>query len=189
MKPSMPRGSLNPRHTFQSFVRRPKNDFAYAAARAVAELPGKAYNPVFLYGKPRVGKTHLLHAIGHHLISRNRRAKVALRTMEHFIEEYIEAIGDSRIEAFRKGYEQFDLLVLDDVEFLAGKERLQEEMFHTFLRLVESHKQIAMACNCPSAPHLPPDFSALELRLASRFEGRLTADLQPVHSAKMRANC
>jgi chromosomal replication initiator protein len=166
--------SLNAKNTFESFVVGNNNNFAHAAAVAVAQAPGKSYNPLFLYGGVGLGKTHLLHAIGHHVASRKKGARVAYVSSEKFTNEYIDAIQNSRIVNFRKRYRQTDVLLIDDIQFLAGKERIQEEFFHTFNALHESHKQIVLTCDRPAS-----EIQNLEQRLVSRFEWGLVTDLQP----------
>ena len=133
---------FNPKNTFDSFVVGNNNNFAYAAALAVAQAPGKSYNPLFLYGGVGLGKTHLLHAIGQHVSGTKKGARVAYVSSEKFTNEYIDGIQNNQLAKFRKKYRQTDVLLIDDIQFLAGKERIQEEFFHTFNALHESHKQI-----------------------------------------------
>ena len=166
--------NFNPKNTFDSFVVGNNNNFAHAAAVAVAQSPGKSYNPLFLYGGVGLGKTHLLHAIGHHVASKKKGARVAYVSSEKFTNEYIDAIQNSRIVNFRKRYRQTDVLLIDDIQFLAGKERIQEEFFHTFNALHEGHKQIVLTCDRPAS-----EIQNLEQRLVSRFEWGLVTDLQP----------
>lgn len=166
--------TFNPKSTFESFVVGNNNNFAHAAAVAVAQSPGKSYNPLFLYGGVGLGKTHLLHAIGHHVATRKKGARVAYVSSEKFTNEYIDAIQNSRIVNFRKRYRQTDVLLIDDIQFLAGKERIQEEFFHTFNALHEGHKQIVLTCDRPAS-----EIQNLEQRLVSRFEWGLVTDLQP----------
>lgn len=165
---------FNPKNTFETFVVGANNNFAFAAAKAVAEAPGKSYNPLFLYGGVGLGKTHLLHAIGQHVTSTKKAARVAYVSSEKFTNEYIDAIQNNKLVAFRKKHRQTDVLLIDDIQFLAGKERIQEEFFHTFNALHESHKQIVLTCDRP-----PSEIQGLENRLVSRFEWGLVTDLQP----------
>ncbi len=165
---------FNPRNTFETFVVGNNNSFAHAAAMAVAQQPGKAYNPLFLYGGTGLGKTHLLHAIGQHVASSKKAAKVSYVSSEKFTNEYIAAIQDNQLVKFRKKYRQTDVLLIDDIQFLAGKERIQEEFFHTFNALHEAHKQLVLTCDRPAS-----EIQNLEHRLVSRFEWGLVTDLQP----------
>jgi len=165
---------FNPKYTFDTFVVGSTNSFSHAAAMAVAQSPGKSYNPLFLYAGVGLGKTHLLHAIGQHVLSQKKGARVAFLSSEKFTNEYIDAIQNSQLVKFRKKYRQTDLLLIDDVQFLAGKERIQEEFFHTFNTLHESHKQIVLTCDRP-----PAEMQNLEQRLMSRLEWGLVTDLQP----------
>jgi chromosomal replication initiator protein len=165
---------FNPRYTFESFVVGNNNNFSHAAALAVAQAPGKSYNPLFLYGGVGLGKTHLLHAIGQHVGAHRKSAKVAYLSSEKFTNEYIDAIQNNQIAKFRKKYRQTDVLLIDDIQFLAGKERIQEEFFHTFNALHEAHKQIVLTCDRPAS-----EIQNLEQRLVSRFEWGLVTDLQP----------
>jgi chromosomal replication initiator protein len=166
--------SFNPKNTFETFVVGNNNNFAYAAALAVAQAPGKSYNPLFLYGGVGLGKTHLLHAIGQHVAANKKGARVAYLSSEKFTNEYIDAIQNNKLAAFRKKHRQMDVLLIDDIQFLAGKERIQEEFFHTFNALHESHKQIVLTCDRPAS-----EIQNLEHRLVSRFEWGLVTDLQP----------
>ena len=150
------------------------NNFAFAAAKAVAEAPGKSYNPLFLYGGVGLGKTHLLHAIGQHVGANKKGARVAYLSSEKFTNEYIDGIQNNQLAKFRKKYRQTDVLLIDDIQFLAGKERIQEEFFHTFNALHEAHKQIVLTCDRPAS-----EIQGLEHRLVSRFEWGLVTDLQP----------
>jgi chromosomal replication initiator protein len=165
---------FNPRNTFETFVVGNNNNFAHAAALAVAQSPGKAYNPLFLYGGVGLGKTHLLHAIGQYVVSHRRAARVAYVTSEKFTNEYIDAIQNNQLVRFRKKYRQTDVLLIDDIQFLAGKERIQEEFFHTFNALHDNRKQIVLTCDRPAS-----EIQNLEQRLVSRFEWGLVTDLQP----------
>jgi chromosomal replication initiator protein len=164
---------FNPKNTFETFVVGNNNDFAFATAKAVAEAPGKAFNPLFLYGGVGLGKTHLLQAIGQHVSSSRKSARVAYVSSEKFTNEYIEAIQNNKLVAFRKKYRQSEVLLIDDIQFLAGKERIQEEFFHTFNALHEAHKQIVLTCDRPAS-----EIQGLEQRLVSRFEWGQTADVQ-----------
>jgi chromosomal replication initiator protein len=165
---------FNPKNTFDSFVVGNNNNFAYAAALAVAQAPGKSYNPLFLYGGVGLGKTHLLHAIGHYVAGHKKSARIAYLTSEKFTNEYIDGIQNNQLAKFRKKYRQTDVLLIDDIQFLAGKERIQEEFFHTFNALHEAHKQIVLTCDRPAS-----EIQNLEQRLVSRFEWGLVTDLQP----------
>ena len=165
---------FNPKNTFESFVVGNNNNFAYAAALAVAQVPGKSYNPLFLYGGVGLGKTHLLHAIGQHVVSNKMGARVAYVSSEKFTNEYIDGIQNNQLVKFRKKYRQTDVLLIDDIQFLAGKERIQEEFFHTFNALHEARKQIVLTCDRPAS-----EIQGLEHRLVSRFEWGLVTDLQP----------
>jgi chromosomal replication initiator protein len=165
---------FNPKNTFETFVVGNNNNFAYAAALAVAQAPGKSYNPLFLYGGVGLGKTHLLHAIGQHVSGNKKNARVAYVSSEKFTNEYIDAIQNNQLVKFRKKYRQTDVLLIDDIQFLAGKERIQEEFFHTFNALHEAHKQIVLTCDRPAS-----EIQNLEHRLVSRFEWGLVTDLQP----------
>ncbi len=165
---------FNPKNTFDTFVVGANNNFSYAAAKAVAEAPGKSYNPLFLYGGVGLGKTHLLHAIGQHVAATRKGARVAYVSSEKFTNEYIDGIQNNQLAKFRKRYRQTDVLLIDDIQFLAGKERIQEEFFHTFNALHEAHKQIVLTCDRPAS-----EIQGLESRLVSRFEWGLVTDLQP----------
>ncbi|HEY5912257.1 MAG TPA: chromosomal replication initiator protein DnaA [Verrucomicrobiae bacterium] len=165
---------FNPKNTFDTFVVGNNNNFAYAAALAVAQSPGKSYNPLFLYGGVGLGKTHLLHAIGQYVVAHKRTARVAYLSSEKFTNEYIDGLQNNLLARFRKKYRQTDVLLIDDIQFLAGKERIQEEFFHTFNALHEAHKQIVLTCDRPAS-----EIQNLEHRLVSRFEWGLVTDLQP----------
>jgi chromosomal replication initiator protein len=166
--------AFNPKNTFDSFVVGNNNNFAYAATLAVAQSPGKAYNPLFLYGGVGLGKTHLLHAVGQHVVANKKGAKVAYVSSEKFTNEFIDGLQNNQLAKFRKKYRQTDVLLIDDIQFLSGKERIQEEFFHTFNALHEAHKQIVLTCDRPAN-----EIQGLEHRLVSRFEWGLVTDLQP----------
>jgi len=167
---------LNPRYTFDSFVIGNSNRFAHAACLAVAQSPAKAYNPLFIYGKVGLGKTHLIHAIGNYIMLNRGKTKINVLyiSSEKFTNELINSIRDDRTVAFRNKYRSVDVLLIDDIQFLTGKERTQEEFFHTFNTLHVSNKQIVITSDRP-----PKDITTLEERLISRFEWGLTTDIQP----------
>jgi chromosomal replication initiator protein len=166
-------GTLNPRNTFENFVVGSNNQMAHAAALAVAQAPAQAYNPLFLYGDTGLGKTHLMHAIGHAILRNNPDARVAYLSTEKFTNEFIQALQENNLTKFRQRYRHVDVLLIDDVQFLAGKERIQEEFFHTFNDLFESGKQIVL-----SSDRRASEIQKLEARLVSRFEWGLPADIQ-----------
>jgi chromosomal replication initiator protein len=165
---------LNPRYTFETFVVGPNSNFAHAAASAVAQSPAKAYNPLFLYGCVGLGKTHLMQAIGHAASGNAKGSKICYITCEQFTNDFIQAIQNSTLIKFRKKYRQVDVLLVDDIQFLGGKERMQEEFFHTFNTLFDAHKQIVMSSDRPAG-----EIANLETRLVSRFEWGLVTELQP----------
>jgi chromosomal replication initiator protein len=166
--------NLNPKYTFDTFVCGASNQFAHAAAQAVANNPAATYNPLFIYGGVGLGKTHLLTAIGNHVYQNNKNARVCYYSSEKFMNELINCLRYSKMDSFRNKFRSMDVLLIDDVQFIAGKERTQEEFFHTFNSLHESHKQIVV-----TSDKFPKDMPGLEQRLRSRFEWGLIADIQP----------
>jgi chromosomal replication initiator protein len=166
-------GSLNPRNTFENFVVGSNNQLAHAAALAVSQAPAQAYNPLFIHGSTGLGKTHLMHAIGHSILQRNPEAKIAYLSTEKFTNEYIHAIQENALTKFRQRYRNVDVLLIDDIQFLSGKERIQEEFFHTFNDLFESQRQIVLSSDRPVQ-----EIATLEARLVSRFQWGLSADIQ-----------
>jgi chromosomal replication initiator protein len=165
---------LNPRNTFETFVVGPNNEIAHAASLAVAQSPARTYNPLFIYGGVGLGKTHLMQAIGHYVWAKKKNTRVMYLSSELFINEFIDAIQHNNLVKFRKRYRQAELLLIDDIQFLGGKERSQEEFFHTFNTLFDGHKQIVLSSDRPAS-----EIANLEHRLISRFEWGLTAELQP----------
>jgi chromosomal replication initiator protein len=173
-RPRAPNGALNPRYTFDRFVVGVGNQFAHAASCAVATDPAKSYNPLFIYGGVGLGKTHLLHAIGNLAVDRNARIQASYTTAEKFTNELIYCLRTNRMPHFKEKYRSVDMLLVDDVQFIAGKPRTQEEFFHTFNDLYTSHKQIVV-----TSDKFPKEIPDLEERIQSRFEWGLVADIQP----------
>lgn len=164
---------LNPRNTFDNFVIGDGNQLAHAACMAVANAPAKAYNPLFIYGETGLGKTHLMHAVAHHILSQKPDSKITYISSEKFTNEFIRSIQENSLVKFRRYYRNVDVLLIDDVQFLSGKERIQEEFFHTFNELFEAQKQIFITSDRPAS-----EISKLENRLISRFQWGLVADIQ-----------
>jgi len=171
---SPPEPSLNSKYTYDSFVVGSCNQFAHAASLAVAEAPGRTYNPLYLYGGVGLGKTHLMHACGHAIKARNQHLKLCYISSERFMNDLINAIRYDKTQSFREKYRSVDVLLIDDVQFMAGKERTQEEFFHTFNALYDQQKQLVISSDCP-----PREIPTLEERLHSRFEWGLIADIEP----------
>jgi chromosomal replication initiator protein len=174
MSPALSEPSLSSKYTYESFVVGSCNQFAHAASLAVAEAPGRTYNPLYLYGGVGLGKTHLMHACGHAIKSRNQHLKLCYISSERFMNDLINAIRYDKTQSFREKYRSVDVLLIDDVQFMAGKERTQEEFFHTFNALYDQQKQIVISSDCP-----PREIPTLEERLHSRFEWGLIADIEP----------
>lgn len=166
--------SLNPKYLFDNFVIGPSNRFAYAAALAVAEAPARAYNPLFIYGGPGLGKTHLLHAIGHYSLSLYPHLKVKYVNSEEFTNDFINAIGSRTLDSFKRRYREADILLIDDIQFIQGKKETMEEFFHTFNTLHSANKQIVITSDVP-----PKALDGFDERLRSRFQSGLTTDVQP----------
>ena len=167
-------GGINPKYTFDSFVIGSSNRFAHAAALAVAEAPAQAYNPLFIYGETGLGKTHLLHAVANYVARHSANLTARYVTSETFLNDFINSLRDKRIEGFKQRYRAYDVLLVDDVQFFAHKEQIQEEFFHTFNSLHEAGRQVIMSSDRP-----PRDIATLQDRLRSRFEWGLTTDIQP----------
>ena len=164
---------LNKNYTFKNFIIGPANNFSHAAALAVAQSPSRAYNPLFIYGSTGLGKTHLMQAIGNHVLGKNQNKKVRYLSCETFMNEYIDHLKDRKLEKFRAKYRNVDVLLLDDIHFLIGKDQLQEEFFHTFNALHNNQKQIVLTCDRPAS-----ELTQLQERLISRFEWGLTTQMQ-----------
>lgn len=169
---SKPNHNLNPNYTFDSYVVGANNQFAHAASMAAANSPSRTYNPLFIYGGVGLGKTHLMQAIGNHIVAKKPRSKICYITCETFLNEYIDSLQKNNVAAFRKKYRKIDMLMIDDIQFLDGKARIQEEFFHTFNTLFESHKQIVL-----TSDRTPSELAGLAPRLISRFEWGLVTEL------------
>jgi chromosomal replication initiator protein len=166
--------NLNPNYSFDLFVVGPSNRFAHAASIAVSQSPAKAYNPLFIYGGVGLGKTHLMHAIGHFVLENHPKSRVLYISSEEFTNQFIDSIQNNTTVRFRNKYRNVDILLIDDIHFLSGKEQTQEEFFHTFNSLYDAHKQVVLSSDRP-----PKEISNIEERLVSRFEWGLVTDLQP----------
>jgi chromosomal replication initiator protein len=179
--PAEPSGSLNPRYSFDQFIIGDGNRLAHAASLAIAEIPGQAYNPLFLYSPPGLGKTHLLHAIGNYVLAFGGGATVRYATVEDFTNDFISALGTRSLDRFKHAYRDADVLLIDDVQFLASKAKTEEEFFHTFNALYETGRQLVLTCD-----RLPRQLLAVEERLRERFESGLVAELRPPdHSTRV----
>lgn len=172
--PPRPAAALNPNFTFGHFVVGSSNMFAHTASLTVAQAPGKAYNPLMIYGGPSLGKTHLMHAIGHHIAQTGSSSRICYISAEAFLNEYIEHMHQQKWGDFREKYRSMDVLLMDDIQFLAGKDRIQEEFFHTFNTLHNAHRQIVITCDRP-----PAEVPGLEQRLVSRFEWGVITQIEP----------
>jgi chromosomal replication initiator protein len=181
-RPAPQESALNPKYTFEQFVIGGGNRFAHAAALAVAEMPAQAYNPLFLYGPPGLGKTHLLHAIGNFVSRYDAGLRVRYATVEQFTTGFVEAVRGDRMAAFKDSYRQVDVVLIDDVQFLASKERTREEFFHTFNALLDSGRQLVM-----TSDRSPEDLAELEARLTERFRSGLVVELEPPRVEVRRA--
>lgn len=169
-----PGSGLNPIYTFETFVEGKSNQFALAAARQVAENPGRAYNPLFIYGGVGLGKTHLMHSVGRLIEQRNTQARVAYVHSERFVNDMVRALQHNSINEFKRQYRSLDALLIDDIQFFVGKERSQEEFFHTFNALLEGQQQVILTCD-----RYPKEVEGLEERLKSRFGWGLTVPIEP----------
>ena len=165
---------INPDFDFESFVVGDNSQFAHAACSAVAHQEGRSFNPLFIHGRAGLGKTHLMSAVAQQLLANDPKAKIVFLTAEHFANEFIEAVRKGNLDTFRKAYRHVDAMLIDDIQFIAGKERTQDEFFHTFNALLNSQTQVILTCDCPA-----PEIQTLEPRLISRFESGLTVELQP----------
>ncbi|MGC9450407.1 MAG: chromosomal replication initiator protein DnaA [Oceanipulchritudo sp.] len=174
IRPTQRAAYLNPRNTFDNFIVGPSNQLAHAAATAVAQSPGTAYNPLFVYGDTGLGKTHLMHAMAHAIQQNNPEAKVVYMSCEKFTNNFLRAIRENSLDGFRRFYRKVDVLLIDDIQFLEGKERTQEEFFHTFNELFESQRQLCLSSDRPAS-----EINKLEARLVSRFQWGMVTDIQP----------